>query len=77
MNFIVLFVNDLYYSMTDIKWLLFEKYENTRVIMYLDIVHDIYNVYDIIDNSQNSKWLLLDENKNNCNCAKRTFEDLK
>ena len=58
-------VNDLYYSMTDIKWLLFEKYENTRVIMYLDIVHDIYNVYDIIDNSQNSKWLLLDENKKN------------
>jgi hypothetical protein len=34
------------------EWLLFEKYENTRVIMYLDIVHDIYNVYDIIDNSQ-------------------------
>ena len=58
-------INDLYYSITDIKWLLFEKYENTRVIMYLDVLHDIYNIYDIIDDSQNTKWLLLDENKKN------------
>ena len=54
-------VNDLYYSITDIKWLLFEKYDNNRVVMYLDIVNDIYNVYDIIDD--HTKWLLLDNNK--------------
>jgi hypothetical protein len=59
------FVNDLYYSIIDIKWLLFEKYENNNVIMYLDIIHDIYNIYDIIDDSQNTKWLLLDINKKN------------
>ena len=69
-------VNELYLNVLDFKWLLFEK--NILIdgveknIMYLDILNDIYPVYNIIGNKEtiaNSKWLLLDEDK------KKLFND--
>jgi hypothetical protein len=55
-------VNDLYLNTLDFKWLLFEKSINGKIIMYLDILNDIYPVYNILNNREDSKWLLLDQN---------------
>jgi hypothetical protein len=55
-------VNDLYLNTLDFKWLLFEKSINGKMIMYLDILNDIYPVYNILNNKEDSKWLLLDQN---------------
>lgn len=69
-------VNELYLNVLDFKWLLFEK--NILIdgvetnVMYLDILNDIYPVYNIIGTKEtqaNSKWLLLDEDK------KKLFND--
>jgi len=56
-------INDLYLNTLDFKWLLFEKSVNDKNIMYLDILNDIYSVYNILNNIEDSKWLLLDESK--------------
>ena len=58
-------VNDLYYNTLEFKWLLFEKNVNNKDIMYLDILNRIYDVHNILNNKINSKWILLDENKQN------------
>jgi hypothetical protein len=58
-------INDLYLNCLDFKWLLFEKSVNKKIIMYLDILNKIYPVYNIIDNKQNSKWILIDDNLKN------------
>jgi hypothetical protein len=58
-------INDLYLNCLDFKWLLFEKSVNQKIIMYLDILNKIYPVYNIIDNKQNSKWILIDDNLKN------------
>jgi hypothetical protein len=58
-------INDLYYNTLEFKWLLFEKYENDRLITYIDILNEIYPVYSILNNKITSKWILLDDiNKN-------------
>lgn len=56
-------INDLYLNTLDFKWLLFEKNVKGNTIMYLDILNDIYPVYNILNDIEGSKWLLLDENK--------------
>ena len=64
-------ISELYLNVLDFKWLLFEKnikIENNeeKNIMFLDILNDIYPVYEIIGNKEtivNSKWLLLDDEK--------------
>jgi hypothetical protein len=62
-------VNDLYISIIDFKWLLFEKIENIdgteKYIMFLDILDSIYPVYNFIENDKNNKWLLLQESEKN------------
>jgi len=58
-------INDLYYNTLEFKWLLFEKYENNKLITYIDILNEIYPVYLILNNKITSKWILLDDiNKN-------------
>jgi hypothetical protein len=56
-------VNDLYLSIVDIKWLLFERIENDNYIMFLDILNSIYSVYNFIDKKDNNKWILLSESE--------------
>jgi hypothetical protein len=58
-------VNDLYFSTLEFKWLLFEKYENDKLITYIDILNKIYPVYSILNNKMMSKWILLDDSKKN------------
>jgi len=56
-------VNELYMNTLDFKWLLFEKSVNKKIISYIDILDQIYPVYNILNDINGSKWLLLDENK--------------
>ena len=56
-------VNDLYLTTIDFKWLLFEITINGQNIMYIDILNEIYPIYDILNNKIESKWILLDESK--------------
>ena len=56
-------VNDLYLNTVDFKWLLFEKSVNGKIIMYLDILNDIFPVYNILNDIEGSKWLLINDNK--------------
>ena len=58
-------VNDLYLNCLDFKWLLFEKVVNNKSIMYLEILDKIYPIYNILNDKQNSKWILIDENYKN------------
>lgn len=58
-------VNDLFLSTIEFKWLLYEKVVNENLITYIDILNEIYPVYKILNNKQQSKWLLIDDNLKN------------